>query len=86
MGLVLTSPGIPFVFMGQEILEDKPWSDTPDTATMIWWDGLHGGDKSMGEFLRFTRELIGVRRNYPVLRGEGCAIIHVHDQNRVLAF
>jgi 1,4-alpha-glucan branching enzyme len=86
MGLVLTSSGIPFVFMGQEILEDKPWSDTPDTATMIWWDGLHGGDKSMGDFLRFTRELIGVRRNYPALRGEGCAIIHVHDENRVLAF
>jgi 1,4-alpha-glucan branching enzyme len=53
---------------------------------MIWWDGLHGGDKSMGDFLRFTRELIGVRRNHPALRGEGCAIIHVHDQNRVLAF
>jgi 1,4-alpha-glucan branching enzyme len=85
-GLVLTSPGIPLVFMGQEILEDKPWSDTPATDTMIWWDGLHGGDKSMGDFLRFTRELIGVRRNHPALRGEGCAIIHVHDQNRVLAF
>ena len=86
MGLLLTSPGIPLVFMGQEILEDKPWSDTPDTDTLIWWDGLHGGDKSMGDFLRFTRELIGVRRNHPALRGEGCAIIHVHDQNRVLAF
>jgi 1,4-alpha-glucan branching enzyme len=30
--------------------------------------------------------LIGVRRNYPALRGEGCAVIHVHDVNRVLAF
>ena len=44
------------------------------------------GDKTLADFLRFTRELIGLRRLYPALRGEGCAIIHVHDQNRVLAF
>jgi 1,4-alpha-glucan branching enzyme len=86
MGLVLTSPGIPLVFMGQEILEDKPWSDTPSSDTSIWWAGLDGGDKSMSDFLRFTRELIGVRRSHPALRGEGCAVIHVHDENRVLAF
>jgi 1,4-alpha-glucan branching enzyme len=86
MGLVLTSPGIPLIFMGQEILEDKPWSDTPSPDTLIWWAGLDGADKSMSDFLRFTRELIGVRRSHPALRGEGCAVIHVHDENRVLAF
>jgi 1,4-alpha-glucan branching enzyme len=85
-GLVLTSPGIPMLFMGQEILEDKPWSDTPSPDTSIWWAGLDGGDKNMSDFLRFTRELIAVRRSHPALRGEGCAIIHVHDVNRVLAF
>ena len=42
--------------------------------------------QDIADFLRFTRELIGVRRQYPALRGEGCAIIHVHDDNRVLAF
>jgi len=86
MGLILTSPGIPLLFMGQEILEDKSWSDTPSSDTSIWWAGLFGGDKSMGDFLRFSRELIGLRRSHPALRGEGCSIIHVHDQNRVLAF
>jgi 1,4-alpha-glucan branching enzyme len=86
MGLVLTSPGIPLIFMGQEILEDKPWSDTPSPNTLIWWAGLDGTDRSMSDFLRFTRELIGVRRSHPALRGEGCALIHVHDENRVLAF
>lgn len=86
MGLILTSPGIPLLFMGQEILEDKPWSDTPSPATSIWWAGLDGDDKSMSDFLRFTRELIGVRRSHSALRGEGCAVIHVHDENRVLAF
>src|SRR5439155_19983954 len=35
---------------------------------------------------RFTRELLGVRWTFPALRGEGYALIHVHYQNRVLAF
>jgi 1,4-alpha-glucan branching enzyme len=86
MGLLLTAPGIPLLFMGQEILEDKPWSDTPSPDTSISWAGLEGGDKAMADFLRFTRELISLRRSRPALRGEGCAIIHVHDDNRVLAF
>ncbi len=85
MGLLLTSPGIPLIFMGQEFLEDKPWSDTPNSANLLWWQGLDS-DKTMSDFLRFTRELIGLRRSQPALCGEGCAIIHVHDQNRVLAF
>jgi 1,4-alpha-glucan branching enzyme len=86
MGLVLTSPGIPMLFMGQEMLADKTWSDTPSPDTSIDWAPLDGGDKIVTDFLRFARELIGVRRNYPALRGEGYAVIHVHDVNRVLAF
>lgn len=86
MGLVLTSPGIPMLFMGQEFLEDKQWNDNPDPASLIWWAGLEGGDKTMADFLRFTRELAALRRNQPGLRGEGCNIIHVHNDNRVLAF
>ncbi|MFL6792305.1 MAG: alpha-amylase family glycosyl hydrolase [Bradyrhizobium sp.] len=86
MGLVLTSPGIPMLFMGQEVLADKPWSDTPTAETSIDWAPLEAGDKAITDFLRFARELIGVRRTYPALRAEGCAIIHVQDQNRVLAF
>jgi 1,4-alpha-glucan branching enzyme len=86
MGLLLTSPGIPLIFMGQEFLEDKQWSDTPNSTYEIWWQGLDSGDKNMSDFLRFTRELIGLRRGQPGLRGEGCAIIHVHNDNRVLVF
>ncbi len=86
MGLVLTSPGIPMLFMGQEFLEDKQWNDNPDPANLIWWSGLEGGDKTMADFLRFTRELIALRRSQPGLRGEGCSIIHSNGNNRVLAF
>jgi 1,4-alpha-glucan branching enzyme len=86
MGLVLTAPGIPMLFMGQEFLEDKQWSDTPSPSNLIYWAGLEGGDKNMADFLRFTRDLIALRRHQPALCGEGCQVTHVHNDNRVLAF
>jgi 1,4-alpha-glucan branching enzyme len=87
-GLVLTAPGIPMFFMGQEFLEDKQWSD--DVAghpeLRIYWDGLNATDPVMRDFLRFTRELIHLRWQLPALRGEGFRLVHVHEDNRVLAF
>jgi 1,4-alpha-glucan branching enzyme len=85
-GLVLTAPGIPMLFMGQEFLEDKQWNDDPGSGSQLWWGGLESGDKQMGDFLRFTRELIGVRRKQPALRGEGCRVIYSSNTDRVLAF
>lgn len=87
-GLVLTAPGIPMLFMGQEFFEDKPWSDNPefDTGTLIWWEGLEIGDKPMVDHLRFTQELIGLRRRHPALRGENIHVFHVHNDNRIIAF
>jgi 1,4-alpha-glucan branching enzyme len=84
-GLVLTAPGIPMLFMGQEFLEDKSWSDNRSPSTLIWWDGL-GTDKSMMDHLRFTQELTSLRRRHPGLRGEGLNVFHVHNGNRILAF
>ena len=85
MGVVVTGPGIPMIFMGQEFLEGKPWSDTPSAATLLSWTDLDGGDKRLVDFERFTRELIALRRRYAAFRGEGCRVIHVDDDNRVLA-
>src|SRR6185503_7192579 len=41
-GLLLTMPGIPMLFMGQEFLEDKPWSDDVDghPELQLFWPGL----------------------------------------------
>lgn len=87
-GLLLTMPGIPMLFMGQEFLEDKQWSDDVENhrELLIYWDGLTAADPTMRDFLRCTRELIRVRWQHPALRGEGYGLIHVHDGNRVLAF
>jgi 1,4-alpha-glucan branching enzyme len=86
-GLLLTAPGIPMMFMGQEFLEDKFWSDNPGffENTLIWWDGLLE-DRSMADHLRFTRELIWLRRRHPALRGESINVFHVHNDNRVIAY
>ena len=86
-GLILTGTGIPMLFMGQEFLEDKHWSDNPEFFhdTLIWWEGL-GSDKVMQDHHRFTRELAWLRRRHPALRGEGINVFHVHNANRILAF
>jgi len=84
----LTAPGIPMLFMGQEFLEDKQWSDNFEfhKDLLLYWAGLDQGDKQMLDHLRFTRELIGLRWRYPALRGDGFRVVHAENQNRVLAF
>jgi 1,4-alpha-glucan branching enzyme len=85
LGWLLTASGIPMLFMGQEFLEDKPWSDSPDPRTLIYWDGLET-DPAMRDYLRFTRDLIALRRRHPALRGEPLRVFHSRDDNRVIAF
>lgn len=85
-GLLLTAPGIPQLFMGQEILEDKQWSDYPPAGLLVDWAALDGTDSTPRDFLRFTSELLALRRRQPALRGEPVNFFHVHRDNRVLAF
>ena len=87
-GLSFTAPGIPMLFMGQEFLEDKQWSDDFDSHhdLLLYWAGLDWGDKQMFDHVRFTRELLELRRQTPGLLGQGFRAVHAHDQNRVLAF
>ena len=87
-GISLTAPGVPMLFMGQEFLEDKQWSDNFEfhQDLLLHWAGLDAGDRQMTDHLRFTRELIHLRRRLVGLRGQGFRAVHVHDQNRVLAF
>jgi 1,4-alpha-glucan branching enzyme len=86
-GILLTAPGIPQLFMGQEFLEDKQWSWNAQSPDLIWWGGLNNGtDPAMVNHLRFTQDLIRLRWNYPALRGDNVNPFHVSNANRVLAF
>lgn len=86
-GLLLTAPGIPMLFMGQEILEDKYWSDSPEyfANSLIWWDGLRV-DRAMQDHLKFVQDVLRVRRSYRALTGDSIRVFHVHNGNRVIAF
>jgi 1,4-alpha-glucan branching enzyme len=88
MGLSLAAPGIPMIFMGQEFLEDKQWSDDlkERPELRLFWPGLEAADPSMRDFLRFTRELIALRWRLPALRANGFHVIDTNDENRFLAF
>lgn len=83
--LLLTAPGIPMLFMGQEIIEDKPWHIDIRfwSQFMIWWDGL-SVDRSMRDFLRFTQDLIQLHRRYLALCGEGIRVLQVHNHDRII--
>jgi 1,4-alpha-glucan branching enzyme len=83
--LLMTAPGIPMLFMGQEFLEDKPWHDDVENwgRFLIWWDGL-ARDPAMRDFLRFTQDLLRLRRAEPALCGEGVRVSQVHESERVI--
>ncbi|CAN5397872.1 alpha-amylase family glycosyl hydrolase [soil metagenome] len=84
LGLVLTftSPGIPMLFQGQDMLEDRWFDDT----TPVDWSKSH---RHAG-FLHLTRQLIALRRNGTGLtRGLGgphTRVIRVDNDAKVLAF
>ena len=80
--LVLTAPGIPMLFQGQELVEGSWFSDE---ESVDW--GLrhrHAG------LLQLHRDLISLRRNVVDvsrgLRGPSIAVHHANEEQRVLAF
>ena len=86
--ILLTAPGIPQIFMGQEFLEDYQWSpDTTPSVNLIWWDGLiKGEDRAMVNHLRFTQDIVRLRAEYSTLRGDNVNPYWTSDVDRVLAF
>jgi 1,4-alpha-glucan branching enzyme len=84
--LLMTAPGIPNLFMGQKFLEDKPWHEDVHkwSRFLIWWDGLRQPESAMRDFLRFTTDLVWLRRSRLALCGEGIRVPQVHERDRVI--
>jgi len=80
--LVMTSPGIPMIFQGQEVLEDGFFQDDDP----IDWDRL---DTFAGIHLMY-RDMIRLRRNWfnntRGLRGQSTNVFHVNNDNKLVAF
>ena len=45
-GVLLTAPGIPQLFMGQEFLEPQPWGTSPSGPNLLAWAALDAGTAS----------------------------------------
>lgn len=81
-GIVLTSPGIPMIFQGQEMLENL-WFE--DTEPLDWFLA-----KKYKGIIDAYRDLIHLRRNMhnttKGLQGHHCEVVHVNNQEKVIAF
>jgi 1,4-alpha-glucan branching enzyme len=82
--LLFAAPGIPALFMGEEFLEDKNWSDNRQVDGLIWWEGLTDANPAMRDFLRFTTDMIALRRSQPALRGNGARVSRANNLDRVM--
>ncbi len=80
--LVMTSPGIPMLFQGQEILEDGWFADTDpvDWTKATTYAGIK----------QLYTDLISLRRNLTNrtlgLKGQNVNAFHVNNTNKMLAF
>lgn len=80
--LVLTAPGIPMLFQGQEFLEDRWFADTDplDWSRSERYPGIH----------QLYRDLIHLRRNRTDTTAGLCGphvdVYHLDQENKVLAF
>lgn len=80
--LVMTAPGIPMIFQGQEILEDA-WFHDDDP---IDW----AKEQTYARILDLYRDLIHLRRNWHDttrgMQGQHVNVHHVNDDDNVVAF
>ena len=80
--LVMTSPGIPMIFQGQEFLEDGYFKDTEE----LNWDKLNrleGIDQLSADLIKLrTGETPGAEG----LKGQHTEIIHFNQENKILAY
>jgi 1,4-alpha-glucan branching enzyme len=82
VALVLTAPGIPMLFQGQPLLEDKWFSDTDP----LDWTRL----ERFNGFVSLHRDLIQLRRNFTDvtrgLSGQGIELLRVDNDKKVIVF
>ena len=83
-GLLLAAPGIPALFMGQEFLEDKNWSDNRLVDGLISWEALEGAGSASRDFLKFVADMIRLRRSQPALRGSSARVSRARNCDRVI--
>ena len=80
--LVLTAPGIPMLFQGQELLEDR-WFQDKDPIDWSRTEDEHGILGMYRDLIALRRNLSGVTRG---LCGQNIHIFHFNDEAKLIAF
>jgi 1,4-alpha-glucan branching enzyme len=84
--IMMTSPGIPMIFQGQEMLDTRTFSFT--TATNV--DFTRADDPKFKGIVQMYRDLIALRRNQAGktrgLTGQNLNVFHVDNGNKTLAY
>src|SRR5262249_27075110 len=78
--LVMTAPGIPMIFQGQEFLEDKDFA-FPMGTPLDW----NYAERFSGIWAAY-HDLITLRKSDPALMDENIQVYHQNNQAKVLAF
>ena len=84
--IMLTAPGIPMIFQGQEMLETRAFGFTTPTNT----DFSRAKDPNFKGIVQMYRDLIALRRNLTGktkgLTGQNLNVFHVDNGNKTLAY
>ena len=84
--IMLTSPGIPMIFQGQEMLETRDFGFKTPTAV----DFERAADPKFKGIAQIYRDLIALRRNLAGntdgLTGQNLNVFHLDDSNKTLAY
>jgi 1,4-alpha-glucan branching enzyme len=84
--IMLTSPGIPMIFQGQEMLETRPFGFNAPTNM----DFGRAEDPNLKGIAQMYRDLIGLRRNLTGktrgLTGQNLNVFHTDNGNKTLAY
>ena len=80
--VTLTSPGVPMIFQGQEMLENQQFSST----RLVDWTKTN----TYSGIVQLYRDLIGARRDLkgytPGLEGDQCSIVWSDNSGKLIAF
>ena len=84
--IMLTSPGIPMIFQGQEMLETRAFGFNTPTNT----DFSRADDPNFKGIVQMYRDLIALRRNLSGqtggLTGQNLNVFHLDNGNKTLAY
>ena len=84
--IMLTSPGIPMIFQGQEMLETRDFGFATPTAV----DFTRATDPKFKGIVQMYHDLIALRRNVAGqtggLTGQSLNVFHLDDSNKTLAY